>query len=289
MRGYAKTTASHHHTNTSIILQVLKLSVTNPNFKILTRETYDGVGVQAMQTLGMEYARERDASVFILSADCIYPKDTFKNLLNLEKETHKKVFFIPPFRVTGDIRTDLKDCDYSSRSLVKLGVANLHTKTARHFMDKYETMFIATYGYCPSTFYWKVSDSGFLARTFHMHPIFFSTPPPSFNNMAIDQGSYLLTDFSKNDVYVVTDSDIALNIDLDLDPVRPILPLKTGQHNPDQKYMYSWAKRVTRGVLRELMKHPLYVHSEDLNDEWESIKLESDEFVNKTYGTLLDE
>jgi hypothetical protein len=40
--------------------------------------------------------------------------------------------------------------------------------------------------------------------------------------------------------------------------------------------------------MREEMKYSVYIHSEDINEEWNALKSEVDSFMTETYGNLLD-
>jgi hypothetical protein len=287
IRGILGTVATNHSAGSRMVMQSsTKSTISNqlqlPNVKVISQPGgFQGYGLGVIQTLSMKQALSENASIFILSADCIYPVNTFSNILKLSETVDNNIFFIPPYRVTPDIVPHLKDRNYSSRNLVRLSMKCLHPKFVRHFMENYSTQYY-------TTFCWKFNDSGFLIRTFHMHPIFFRNPSVTYANYTIDQSTYLSKEFSRKDVYVITDSDIAATIDIDLDPARKVSDL-TGYHlNPTKGEILPYCQGQMHSVLRELMKYKSYIHSEDLTDEWKITDSASDKFVIETFGGFVD-
>ena len=245
------------------------------------------------------------ASLFLLAGDGLYPSDSFSNILKLAETTDKKVFLTTAYRVTTDIYDCLKDGNYSARNLVKQSLKCIHSKSLRHCADDdiYKVNLVLTKGYIPTLFYWKFKDTGLIVRTFHMTPIFFKKSPTNMRN-AIDQGTYLSTNYSRDDLYIIDDSDTAICIDVDTTPFEPLPLLGTDLHLDGSAYgntfipkpgvnltppeIRIWAKGWTHRNLREQMKHNVYIHSDDLNDEWLPLKQKVDAFITETFGDLLD-
>jgi hypothetical protein len=271
-------------------------------FKVLSRNIggrYDQqvVHSEALRTAGVEGT---DAS--ILQADSLYPINMLYNLLNLANSTGKKVFFAPAYRVTYNIKSYLKDCDYSAGSLVKLSLRHLHPRFIRHCMDDdiYTNYIVTTKGYIPSQFYWKFKDSGFIMRATQMHPIYFTRIPVVRSDVALDHGLYLSEQFSKDDYYVITDSDVAMIIDVDttipepLPPIGTIVQIDSGNQihpkpgtNLTKAEIKEWAIKWALKHMHENLKNNLYIHGDSLNEEWESLKEKVASFMIETYGDLL--
>lgn len=273
-----------------------------PKFKVLSRDIGGRYDQQIVHSEALRTAEAEGTDASILQADSLYPVNMLRNLLNLADTTGKKVFFAPAYRVTFFIVPDLANCDYSAGSLVKLSLRYLHPRFIRHCIDDdiYTNYIVTTKGYIPSQFYWKFKDSGFIMRATQMHPIYFTKIPVVSSNVALDHGLYLSEQFSKDDYYVITDSDIAMIIDIDTTVPEPLLPIGTvvqidsgNQINPKpgtnltKAEIKEWTIRWALKHMHENLKYNLYIHGEPLNYEWGLLEEKVASFMEETYGDLL--
>lgn len=273
-----------------------------PKFKVLSRDIGGRYDQQIVHSEALRTAEVEGTDASILQADSLYPVDMLYNLLKLADTTGKKVFFAPAYRVTFFIVPDLAGCDYSAGNLVRLSLKYLHPRFIRHCIDDdiYTNYVVTTKGYIPSQFYWKFKDSGFIMRATQMHPIYFARIPKVRSDVALDHGMYLSDQFSRDDYYVITDSDIAVIIDVDTILPEPLLPIGTvlqidsgNQINPKpgtnltKVEIKEWTVRWALKHMHENLKHNLYIHSDPLNEEWESLKEKVAKFMAETYGDLL--
>jgi hypothetical protein len=94
------------------------------------------------------------------------------------------------------------------RKLAELACRHVHPITECHMYDG------DTKDFHPSVLCWRVKDEGFLLHSFHLHPVAICPPPGIRFSRTIDDDLMQAAAFSDEDIYVLSNSDEFLCIEL---------------------------------------------------------------------------
>ncbi len=230
---------------------------------------------------GFSYAVKNNGYAVFIPPDCIWSHSSLAAMYNIVNRGYKIIHMSGLRLVRESFCAELKPSPstlcLSSRELVTIALRHLHPITLSHFFNEY------TGGLMPANLFWGVEQNNILARCFHLHPLMvYGTKRKCDFKSTIDDDLGLVFDAAEHDEYVVTDSDELIAFEISSLSHQVLAAYRKG--NIDD--IVSWAKVCTNIKHRDLIKNPIYIHSDDIVDDiWERVEEESSAVVS----TVLDQ
>ncbi|NGX28938.1 MAG: hypothetical protein K940chlam1_01127 [Candidatus Anoxychlamydiales bacterium] len=141
-------------------------------------------------SFGFQEANKSNAGIIILTPDCIFSNNSFKNLYSHIID-NKRVVFTSGLRISQDdylnnLRpyyqsTNMLEKALNPRFLLNITLKYLHPFAKISFADNKK---ISAW---PSTMYWKINENCLLNRAFHVHPLFIW---PVNKNISLVEGTF---------------------------------------------------------------------------------------------------
>lgn len=241
----------------------------------------------ACYRMGMSDANKDNAAVLFLTADQIWADGTLSRVIALGDIGYKAIMISGP-RINQEtaIQEILKfksaDCSItiSPRQAVQMSIDHMHPWDKSLYMDS------DNHGRPASFVYWAVGSEGYIMRCLHLHPILVN-PKGKFPRFTrtIDGGNFIqkvCPDF--NDMYIIQDSDEAMYFS-----VAPAEQSAEWINLPkiDSRGFAKWAR--STGISRHntfYLQHPINFHTNDISQNWDSIKYHSSTFASNLYNEL---
>jgi hypothetical protein len=218
-------------------------------------------------------AAAKGAAMVILAPDLVFADGTFRKLaesvdagkravltssVRLSRET-----FVPALVGRG-VRSDAP-IKITNREMVDLALEHLHPVSKASFWPPREIW--------PPNAYWSVGREGFVARSFHMHPLM--VVPGKGNvrfSSTVDVGLVDRLCRRPSDIHIVQDSDEMCLFEISpeqygLDGLRPE-PL-------DTQGLKKWAIWGTNRRQRWRFSHPIRIHRGECSPAWEVVLAQS--------------
>ncbi|MBM3508833.1 MAG: hypothetical protein FJX61_01655 [Alphaproteobacteria bacterium] len=234
-------------------------------------------------------AEERDAVISFIPADSVWAEGALPRMAD-RIVAGKRAVFLLGTRVTAETFIDVFSSRFldaarwvarcPARDLIRAALPCLHPITRASFVDS------PTFTTWPSTLVWPVGADGLLIRAFHFHPAF--VWPRRYGDFALTVD----LDFVKNavdgegDIHVVTDSDEALQLNLD---VENHLPNFLGRAPADPTAIAAWIGGNADPLHRAMfLRHTVRLHAGELGPAWDAAAARSDRFARELLAAAAD-
>ena len=231
---------------------------------------------------------DANAAIIMLSADVILSDHALAAVVRRHREGYRAVVntglrlakesFLASLEAS---RTPL--AALSSRELVRMALPHLHPHTQSMLADA------GRFSKAPVAVYWRIGNEGLLARCLHLHPLMVDPMRPLSLLVGTNDGPYLAQacpDFSR--VHVVTDSDELQMFELTAAQRQVVGTTRAGAS--------AWrvaivAARCDGLQLHYWQRHPVCLHTADLDEKWIAAALTSETFARRVirqrrYGRL---
>jgi len=233
--------------------------------------------------IAVDSANLKDAALVFLPPDQIYSEGAFSRLAELAM-SGKRVVMTPAIRLSYESIVDiLKDIAKKSDGEISLTPRELVRTALPHLHPITESMFVNATNFtsAPTHFYWKVDESGFVARCFHIHPLMIwprEKHPLREGNFDTDYLTQACPDY--RDYHIVCDSDEIAAFEMSADAYRPGqgAELKVGEGLGD---ISGFIKGHGNFIHRKFLTNKIIIHAGELTPKWEEIKQVSDRFIEK--------
>ncbi len=250
--------------------------------------------MSACYNFGMALRVSRKTLFIFMTPNSIWNADLFRYLDHQVKQG-KRAVLIAGCRaewtpeLAGKIeayRTEDDAIVIGGRDLFRIGYEHIHAISRGHMM-------VAGTNKLSAHYYFEVPGEGYLARTFHLHPVMVW---PENEGAEIVVGTMLDHDFVRlscryETVKIVDNSDEVTGVDL-AEPNYMTWP-REGSEADFVEQEIAWAQGWTNGLHREYVKTPLYFHVNDLpadpaleGSPWAAVAAEADAFVTKILAGL---
>ena len=226
---------------------------------LLTKETFDGANRYDVMALGHRYclaASLRDnAIITLLSPDCLVANGSLSRGLRRISEGKGAVLVAGPRATFEDVTKRLSGYrDADDVTSVNIPARDLVSLAARFPHDISRLLYWTDQPFSrfPSAIYWRAGEDSFLARYFHLHPLFVDLAvanPDAAKSGTIDGSLLTLAKIRQEDIYVAEQSDEICVIELsriDHDPMGS-LPLHVANKT---KFVAKWAIHATDAAHR---------------------------------------
>lgn len=221
---------------------------------------------------------KRNATFIFLPPDQIYSEGAFARLLEIAR-TGKRVVVTAGIRLTKETfvpefiqkfrDNDTRLCA-ASRPLVELGLRHLHPVIKSYFVDAEE------YNIGPCHFYWRVDETGFVARALSVHPLMIRPRIPDALPLRSVDGDYFRRACPDiKDYHIVKDSDELVAFELTTGDWR------FGISGPNKFNVYKCAMTLKHGgdrMHRKFLREKIRIHSSGFSPKWD----EAEECSDKT-------
>ena len=233
-------------------------------------------------------ADERNAAAVFLPPDCVWSDGSMVRLEALASSGVSVVHMsglrlnrdgIVP-ELAGRYAENNTVLSLPARELVALALDHLHPIALTHFWNEHDS------GLMPANLVWTVPHEGLLLRCFHLHPLLVKSQVPfaPFKSTIDDDLALCACPDCTRD-YIVTDSDELLAFEMSgLDRV-----VGTVCEKGSVEGTAAWAEVGTNQRHRELVRHPIRVHSTSMTElAWAGIAAKSAEVVGRHRQTHRD-
>ncbi len=161
-----------------------------------------------------------------------------------------------------------------AREIVQVALDHMHRHYRAWFWDA------PKFSRNPANVYWRVDDTGFVLRGFHLHPLMLH-PERAVTDFisTFDDDLPLLACPSFEHIYVAADSDEAFHVDLadeDWSPEELAVPRRSAYN------IAMWAAGATNLHHRRLLQSRIRVHAGAMDEPaWQAVELQSDAVVRR--------
>ncbi len=236
--------------------------------------------------MSIRKAAGTDTAFVFLPPDQVYSAGTFRRIREVAQSGKRilltagvrveKESFIPAFvRTFAD---GSGNCPAPSRKLVGLALDHLHPVILSYFVDSRE------YNDGPCHFYWRVDDTGFVARALSMHPLMVRPRREDAIPVRSVDGDYLRRVSSDiHDYHIVTDSDELVAFEMSSGA------WSAGINGPNSFNIYRCALHLKHGgdhMHRKFLRKKVRIHSSGYNGPWEEVEAESDRVIETARSIL---
>lgn len=225
---------------------------------------------------------EANAAIIMLSADFVLSEGALAAVVGRHREGYRAVVntglrlakepFLLHLHQSGASLAEL-----SSRELVRMGLAHLHSHEQSMFADA------RTFSLFPVAVYWRVGNEGLLARCLHLHPLMVD-PLTRASLRGSNDGRYVHRVCpDPSTVHVVTDSDELQMFELTR-ATRTVLPSRgAGASTWRTAAVASTCDPLQLGYFRH---QTVRVHAGDLDNRWTVAAMASDAFAGRVLNLL---
>lgn len=227
----------------------------------------------------IEIARVESAFLVFTAPDHVWADGAFMNMMKIVEQGYEIIMMGVPRPNTETFVPDFlghyfhSECIWpsiSAKELVRLVMCHLHPYAQSIFWDaeKFNNDL-------PSHIYWNVSETGFFARCFHLHPLLVKPSNQELPSDSVD-GDYIMNACPVfKEIYVVQDSDEIFFASL--------TSKEDMNGHTDTKSItriINWAKKHTNSHHRSYVKKIIRFHVDEDLSSWKKIEDQSDKVVD---------
>ncbi|MBM3777960.1 MAG: hypothetical protein FJW23_06920, partial [Acidimicrobiia bacterium] len=161
------------------------------------------------------------------------------------------------------------------RALVRIALDHMHPYYRAWYWDAPE------FSNAPANVYFRVDDSGLVARCFHLHPllVFPHEDFKGFHSANTDDDMPMVAIPSADEFHIGQDSDEVFHIDLVGDDWGSVV--HTLRDRPRPAYLAEWAISFANLYHRHFLNHPIRFHAGDVDDRWQAALALSERVIRR--------
>lgn len=219
---------------------------------------YDAV--TELHEASVQYAYERDAAIMFITPDFVLSNNSFQSLGDMIDAGKRLVFVAPPRLVKEEVwdrlhAGDATPIDLPPRALVSLGCETLHEMTELCIWES------DRFGSWPHHIFFEAPGEGFVARGFHMHPLYVApVRRSSLDGSTFDTTFVSSASVPLRSVQVVDDSDDVMVFECSARDKIYATPVPNSQRF---RFASQFVEIAAMRRHLEIAQHPIYIHHEE--------------------------